>query len=397
MTTPTLDAKQRAGDVGKQPIAEVDFATIEDYPSFKALEREWNELHAAAARSYLSQTFQWCDVAFHTVAQPSSAKLYCLTARSRGRLILVWPWIIHRRGLLRCADQLGCGFFERHVLLVADLPDAVHLVCEAWRRLREMIPADIVTVRRVHSESALAACLRGEHGICVVEPESHPTIEWDQYPSWDAYITRGNKEEPKAKRRHHHRRRLEAAGTITFGVLEDPEKFEEAVDWLWRHKRVWMSRAGLQNPWIERADFRNFLSAMKRRPSPAGALTVFFLRVDEKPIAGALAAIDKSWISPFISTFDEEWSKHSAGRILLESLLQWAYEHNLAYDLGAGDEPYKKQYLSCESQLITFTLPRSLWGTLHIVARGWTIKLIIAVSRRIPSNARQAIKRLLKR
>ena len=375
-----LDVKHGAAHVGDGAGIDFDFATITDYPSFKSLEGEWNELHATSPRSYLSQTFQWCDVAFQTVAQPSGASLFCLTARSRGRLILVWPWVIYRRGLLRHAEQLGCGFFERQVILVADDPGVAHLVSEAWQQLSDTMPADVLVVRRVHSDSRLAACLKDERGVRAVEEESHPTIEWDQYASWSDYITRRNKEETKSKRRHQHRRRLEAVGEISFGVLEDPDKFEEAIEWLWRHKRIWMTRAGLQNPWIERVAFRNFLSAMKSRPSPAGSLTLFFLRVDGKPIAGALAAVDKSWISPFISTFDEEWSKYSAGRILLESLLEWGYEHNLAYDLGAGDEPYKKHYLSSENCLATYILSRSIWGGLYFVMRTWQNRLVAAVN-----------------
>jgi CelD/BcsL family acetyltransferase involved in cellulose biosynthesis len=136
---------------------------------------------------------------------------------------------------------------------------------------------------------------------------------------------------------------------------------------------------------------------MKRRLGSSEQLAVFFLRLDGKPIAAALAMIDRCSIAPNVSTFDKQWSKLSPGRVLLESLLEWAFQRKLTYELGAGEEPYKKSYVNREGRLITYTLPLSLLGAVYLAFKPWRDRLIVEAGRRIPLPARKALKRLLAR
>jgi hypothetical protein len=57
-----------------------------------ALAGEWNDLAARCPGYFFSQTCRWAEAAWQHVAQRRGRTLQCLTLRTQGRLVAVWPW-----------------------------------------------------------------------------------------------------------------------------------------------------------------------------------------------------------------------------------------------------------------------------------------------------------------
>ncbi len=372
-----------------------EIEVILDRDSFRLLEEEWNELHRSVRGSYFSQSFDWCDVALDTIAELSGAVLCCVIARQDGRLVLVWPWTVHRKSFFRVARQLGSGFFERQVMLVADTPDTARLVREAWNCLKAAIPADIIELRRMRPEAPLAAILQDEHVGNTAYYDEYSTVEWHEYENWDSYI--GDRDRGRMKDNRRKRRRLEEIGHLSFEVIADPKDFTELADWIWQHKRDWMSRTGRQSLWIDRKDYREFLLAINSRSTPVGRLALSVLRLDGRPIAAELSAVDNSWVAAFIGAFDEQSNKYSPGQILQEQTLRWAFEHKLGYDFGVGEESYKKYWINRVGRLVTYTVPLSIPGRFYLSLKPWHTWFAIQVRPWLLKSSRVAIKQLLKR
>jgi CelD/BcsL family acetyltransferase involved in cellulose biosynthesis len=373
----------------------LSFEAISDAYSLAALEREWTDLYAGTRRRYLSQTFEWCSTALTSLAGQSGWHLHCLVARRDGKLVLVWPFVVHDRGLFRVAKQLG-SYNGWHVMLRADGDDAVRLVTLAWQQARASLPADLIEFRRVLPETPLAAALAEDTRASSADVERRSEVRWDAYASWDAYLASRSRSFLQGLRRK--RRRLEEWGQLSFELIDDSAEYARIFDWIWQNKVDWIDRTGRQNYRVGRQEYRKFLSAAGSRRSSAGSVAIFVLRLDGAPIAAELATIDQRFDS-VMGAYETGWGRYSPGEILREFTLQWAFERRLRYDLGPGDERHKISWRTHGTEMVTYLYAASILGMSWLwlrMGRAWLTSMLKAdLWMRIPYDDRQMIKRLL--
>ena len=88
-----------------------DLRIIRSTEELSALAAEWKELAARTPGYFLSQTFQWAETAWATIARPMGGELNCLALRFEGRLVAVWPLSVGHEQGVRTLRPLG---FELH-------------------------------------------------------------------------------------------------------------------------------------------------------------------------------------------------------------------------------------------------------------------------------------------
>ncbi len=101
---------------------------------FDALEDEWNALFARAGQgTQLFQTFNWlwhwCN---HFVDGCPGTRLSVVTARRHGRLVLVWPLVSERAGLLTRLSWMGEPVSQYGDVVMEDEAGGLDLLREAW-------------------------------------------------------------------------------------------------------------------------------------------------------------------------------------------------------------------------------------------------------------------------
>lgn len=353
--------------------------TIRAPEEMAALAPEWNDLAARCPGYFLSQTFQWADTAWRTVAAPRGRALLCLTLRDGPRLAGIWPLAVRREGRLRIVSPLGFEGSEYCAPLVEPGEEVARRVALLWGEAKQA--ADLAVLPAVRSGSPIAAVLRKEGRRAVAYGAvGAPCLARVDYADWDAYaVTLSRRLRYEIRRGQ---RRLAARGKVTMG-REQPSAAAALVDWTLERKRRWLADAGMPSDWIGRDDFRDFLVALASRGDGTGELALFALRVDGVPVASHIVSIDRTRIEGYVGAYDPAWSAGSPGNVLTEHVLRWAFERGLDVDFRIGDEQYKDRWTDRVVDTATWQVATSVRG-LPTIVRWRAGRLLARIRAKLP-------------
>ena len=139
-------------------------------------------------------------------------------------------------------------------------------------------------------------------------------------------------------------RRLQAVGTTSFVVATDVDEALAILELVMAWKAAQYVATGRENR-LALPAYRAFFREMTRRHLSSGLVHVSALTLDGRPLAahwGCVHARTFHWLVP---AYDAAWSRVSPGRLLLDHLVERAFEARLrAFDFTIGDEPYKATY-----------------------------------------------------
>ena len=139
-------------------------------------------------------------------------------------------------------------------------------------------------------------------------------------------------------------RRLAAAGEAAFVVAADLDAALAILDRVLAWKAAQYLATGRENRLAVPA-WRDFFLEMTRRHLSSGLTHVSALTLDGQVLAahwGCVHAGAFYWLMP---AYDIAWGRVSPGRLLLDHLVERAFDEGLrAFDFTIGDEPYKATY-----------------------------------------------------
>ena len=311
-----------------------------------ALAGEWNDLALRCPRYFLSQTFQWAETAWETIGRPRGYELNCLTMRSGRRLVAVWPLVISCDRGLRTVHPLGFEGDEYCAPLVEPGDEAESRTSLLWRTAA--CSADLVVLPHVRADTPLAGILKAGRHWSVSYDGPAPYVARADYPDWSTFHATISPQLRSQIRRR--RRKLAKKGKVVL-ERENAAGCAALIDWILDHKKRWLVRTDSTNDWMHRADSRDFLAALATREDATGGVALFALKVDGVPIAAYLVSVDRHHVEYYFSSYDTEWNHYSPGVILIEYLLQWAFERGLDFDFRIGDQAYKYKWAerSCDT------------------------------------------------
>lgn len=331
----------------RQRLAQgLELEIIRSAGDLSVLAEEWNDLAIRCPGYFLSQTFQWAETAWETIARLRGRELNCVTLRSEGRLVAVWPLVVSRDRGLRTIRPLGFEGSEYCAPLIEPGEEAEGRIAFLWQAAARS--ADLAVLPHVRADSPLAGMLKAGRHWCVTSSVAAPYLARADYLDWAAYYkTIGSKLRYEIRRGG---RRLAEQGEA---VLEraSPADCAALIDWMLDHKKRWLARSNLTNDWIARPDYRDFLVKLATREDATGGAMLFALKLSGVPIAAALVGVDRSRVEGYVIAYDLEWNFSSPGQIFTKRLLQWAFERGLDFDFRIGDDPYKRRWAnrSCDT------------------------------------------------
>jgi len=357
---PTASPRSSAPDTDR-------FEIVADPAALEALRPEWDALYERAAQPYFSQSFSWCWTSWQTVSRPRGRRLHCVIARRGSRIVLIWPFVIHRLGAWSVVRPLGPETSEYSDVLVEEGAQAAARIAAAWKILRRTCQCDIITLPLVRSGSGLHLILSEEVAPAFVETDPTSYVRWANYKDWQDYERSLGSETRRVIRRR--RRRLQEKGELIFEPVVEPAQSSAVIDWVLREKKDRLARTNLRNHWMHTPEYRAFLMKMAATPQPASGILIAVLRLSGQIIAAQVHRVDRVRVEGLIPVFDPAFAAYGLGQILQEECLKWAFTQGRDYDLRLGKQPHKEIWVNGSCDVISYEFGNSRWGRFYVLYR----------------------------
>jgi CelD/BcsL family acetyltransferase involved in cellulose biosynthesis len=164
-------------------------------------------------------------------------------------------------------------------------------------------------------------------------------------------------------------RRLACEGRLQFVVERSGAQAQAITRWLIQHKLAQLPTEKAKTFEAGRAFLLAIASGQCRDPS----VRVSALRLDHELLAAHLGVVWQGSLIGIQTAYDPAWRGYGPGRLLMESLLQYAFEQEFReFDFSVGDAPYKEVYCDSSEPLYWLTYPRTVLGTLYALHSKWT-------------------------
>lgn len=220
----------------------------------------------------------------------------------------------------------------------------------------------------------------------------------DLSQGFDSLLNRGNAKKRRKKHRYQVRK-FEAAGGYRRFQAVDRSEVERLLNAFFEMKALRFARSGIKDVFAE-ADVKDFfldlyVSAAAKNSEPDFVLYGLEVGGKIRAVTGC-SRIRSGLICDFGAFSEDELSPHSPGEFLFYENIREASKEGLAiYDLGVGDENYKRDWCDIETTQFDVAIPLTARGRLSIGIR----KATSAAKRQIKANqfAWEIVKRLRRR
>ena len=266
----------------------------------------------------------------------SNSDLYLMTIRQKQGAIGIAPLVRNDRTARLIGDQDVCDYL--------DFVAAPNRTAEFYSRLIHHLRQDGFTrldlgLIRPDSSAYTGLLPLAEKMGCRIHCEPAETSYEMELPgSWHGYL-----DILSGKERHEIRRklrRLEKAGKVNFRLVDEPTRVNAEMDTFFQLFR-------LNRP--DKATFMSdkmnaFFRDLATRLAAWGLLRLFFLELDEKPIAAVMCFDYQLTRYLYNNGYDSSYSTLSAGLLSKVLSIQAAIQAGIkTYDFLKGAEPYKRR------------------------------------------------------
>lgn len=367
--------------------------TLDGLDNLIGLEQDWTDLATSVPNCRLTQTFEWCRLAWETRDNPPSDRLVCATVWHDERLVAVWPFRVKGTGLMKHIAPLGCAMEEEYGdPLIAEDIDADQACAHLLKQVRKY--ADTLYVYSTVQGSPIEQQLRkfGRFNI-PVSMESY-CVKQTSAQSFDEFMqgySSNFRNNLKQKRK-----RFSKLGQLRFELPDERQTSIETVDWVLAEKRDWVERQQKACPWVYEAATRDFFVAASSIRSDVGRLGLFRLTLDGKPVAAFLATIDRTRIEMLVTSFDPEYARFSPGMLLIEDVVRWGYAHGLSFDMRPLWLEYKERWANETVTVTTFRAPLTPKGLVFLLPLYAKFRFKKSVRSVLTAQQRETVKGILK-
>jgi CelD/BcsL family acetyltransferase involved in cellulose biosynthesis len=163
-------------------------------------------------------------------------------------------------------------------------------------------------------------------------------------------------------------RKLAREGQLQFVVERSGVQAQAITRWLIEHKLA-------QLP-VDKAETfeagREFLLSMTSGQYRDPSVRVSALTLDHELLAAHLGVVWQDSLVGIQTAYDPAWRTYGPGRLLMERLLQYAFEQKFQeFDFSIGDAQYKEVYCDFSEPLYWMTYPRTVRGTVYALYSKW--------------------------
>jgi CelD/BcsL family acetyltransferase involved in cellulose biosynthesis len=305
---------------------------IERHDRIESIALEWDELaDRVDAAPWLRPG--WVGAWHAAFGEQSPLELFVV--RVAEQLAGVLPMLRRRRGLTPPANWHTPEFRP-----IADDPDVASALVEAALASR---PSSLTLswIGPDELEPARSASQRAGYRILERTLMRSPYLALDATdPPMPA--TEGAVKEPRTSTVRRHQRKLAKEGELRLDVELDTDHLEdgfeiEASGWKGAHGSAIISQ--LQT--------RTFYETVAGWAAGQGLLRLFFLRLDDRPIAFVLAFEHSSRLYYIKGGFDVDFRKFGPGVIVTHGMIDYARRNKLrSFEFLGGEDPWKLEWTS---------------------------------------------------
>ncbi|HEX4192313.1 MAG TPA: GNAT family N-acetyltransferase [Stellaceae bacterium] len=347
-------------------------ASITVFRSFAEAALAWQRTARSCAH-YGFQALEWLETWQQTIgAAEKVAPRIVFVADRAGEPLLLLPLGIRREKTCRVLRFLGDDPTDYHAPLIERDFAAQATLAEfatLWARILEALPQiDLIDLRKMPEmiEGALNPMVRlagtARSDIAIATPLPASFAEFAKTRSGSFFAQNRRK-----------RRQLAALGELTFEIAQNAPARREILQAAFRQKMRRVAETGARDR-LARPGYQEFYERAANRRFAAGGLHVSCLRVGEAIVAAHVGLVHAGRYYILMPTFEDGvWAKYSAGRLLIESLIDWAIAQRLdIFDFTIGDESYKRSWADTEMPLFELRAARSRKGALLLASQlGW--------------------------
>lgn len=315
--------------------------------SLESVEERWREAWTRLAGTPF-QNFDWVKTWYETLGRQQGYKPCIGELRADtpdGPTVLLLPLAMRRQGLLRVMGFMGAELLDYQAPLIdpalARALTPAH-AARLWNGFMNIFPSvDMIRTRRMpafigdlpNPFSALPGAAYNENANAARLPADFETFA-------AARETR-----LFADSRRQLRRLAELGKVQVITEVEEPALRGRVMQALFEQKSHRWAESGAIDAFAL-PGYREFFSGLATGPLQGVDSVISALMLDDKIIAthwGMRRGDRYYWLMP---TYDQEWARFSPGRLLMEAVVRRCIDDGLkVFDLTAGDEPYKKQWV----------------------------------------------------
>ena len=345
--------------------AELRFETLTDAATIDALGAEWSALSRASGRAQqVFQTFEWSAI-WRSLYLGQGTRAAIVTGRDHGRLVLVWPLVIERRFGLRILSGMGEPLSQ---YCDAIIDDAVS-VSEREAALDHVVklPVDLVWLRRVRDDAALAVALQRRLGVGTAR-QTAPMVDLAGIEDVAAFHRRYSSKLRASRNRR--RRRLQEHGPLAFDHFGPSPEAVALVRTALRFKRDWARRRGILAPFLCDPRFEAFFVAAAGAIGGVPGLRVSALQRGAETLGIEISVLSHGRLFGHVLAPNPDHFSLGVGGVLAEMILLNALERRYAsVDLMAPADPYKLEWATASVGVGDYVVPLSAGGRFY--ARVW--------------------------
>ena len=349
---PALGSRGRPTVSGRGGTVEV----IRDPSALRPIEGEWRSLAEARGAPFI--TPDWYRAWLRSFGDQSTPFVVSLRDDG-GSLVGLMPLVLSQRRHLPTLSFGGADYGDYYQPVArseADEETVARTFAQVLGNRKDewaMIVADYVD-----EDAPWTQALTRSNAVSLkpIRYHEHPSVYLSiplRDQTWDEYLAgRSRNLRGQLGRK---RRALERLGTVRFRRAGDD--LEGAMNTLFDlHARRW---AGKGSTIFSSRSAREFHMEFARDAQEHDWLRLWFLDVDEKPIAAWYGWSIGGRYLYYQAGFDPAWSRVSPGLLLLAHTIEAAFHEGASeYDMLLGNEPFKERFATAATERRTLVLVR---------------------------------------
>jgi len=336
--------------------------------AFFALKNEWNDLLKRCDIENIFLTWEWLATYLWFFDKQQTLWVLLVRNQQNGTLMGVAPLLLQSRqvalGLvLKELSFIGSEVGSDHLDFIVETQHRQGIIDELSVFIkRQKQPWDLIHLEGSRQNSIAHQLLQN-----LGNPVYHYSVvcPYLQLPArWSDYLqSLGKKRRYKIKA---YRRKLEQAfpEQISYQRIKTLAELEGCLSDLFALHQQAQQAQGRNGAFADETR-QLFHSEICRQFLAKDWLRLYFLSVDNKPIAMVYSFFYHSVVSFYTTGFDLQWSAHSPGQQIIYYVLeQLIDEHAQEFDFLRGDESYKFMMTQTVREDQRLIMPRSYRGRL---------------------------------
>ncbi len=338
------------------------------FDTIDAAEAIWRSAQDSAP-CFVFQSFDWCRTWLETAGsrQGVTPRIVHISLDD-GNVELLLPLQLQKKraGVVALGFLGGRQTSQAAPIIYGATPatlDRRHLWISLKHLLRQC-DADVLALRALRASvgNLENPLLHGRHNRSSVH-----TYSLRLSGSWTDFAARRlrSKHCSESRRRW---RKLARQGQLKFIVEHSGAQAQAITRWLIEHKLAQLP-PGKAEIFKTQCEFLLSISSAQSRDH---SVRVSALTLDRELLAAHLGVVWRNSLVGIQMAYDPAWRTYGPGRLLMESVLQYAFEQQFReFDFSIGNAPYKKVYCDSSEPLYWIDHPRTALGTLYALYSKW--------------------------